>query len=433
METMLLGQGQAHFTMRRIWIALLVLVCGCNDEGGIAPPIVTTADPSDVTLTSATSGGSILHERPDLITTRGVCWGRNSSPVLNILSSKTEDGTGAGTFVSHLTGLGLFKYYLRAYATVGGQTYYGNEVILDIASLAPSLTMTHKQNIDNSSLEVETSIAYAGIEPIVERGVLWSVSNNPTLNTANKLIDGGTTLIYSTVIGPLSQWTLYYVRGYAVTSEGVYYSNVLQLILLPPVSYGSVTDVDGNTYRTTIIGSKTWLADNLMVTHYNDGSPITNASSQASFMDIGSGAFIAYDNSVSNVSVYGYLYNGYVVNNGKNVCMTGWHLPSAAEWQEMANSLGGQETAGGRMKAMTQWSSPNIAADNSSGFNGIPGGSYCRVCLGNTGIFADLGTDGYWRSSSPETFFYATNDLSSLRTKGTAHLNDGLSIRCVKD
>ncbi len=421
--------------MKQLLILLVLVFTACSsNDPGVSPPVITTAEPTDITFTSATITATIESAQPDQITVRGVCWARNPAPELDKLSSKTEDGAGAGTFTTSLTGLNPNKYYVRAYAKVRGQVFYGNEVTLDISALVPAITTTKKAYIDNSSLEVETAVTYTHSLPITEKGICWSTTNNPTITTAAKVINAGTDLTFLQVITSLSPWTAYYVRGYAITDLGVFYGNSIQVIILPPVSYGSITDIDGNTYPTTQIGSKVWMAENLKVTRYNDGTTLNASGSQDEFKNAGSGSYIPYGGSAGSLAAYGYLYNGYVVTSAKNVCMTGWHLPSPSEWSQLAANLGGMDTAGGRMKEVSNlWSSPNVAADNESGFSALPGGSYCRVCLSNTGIFADEGTDGYWWSSTPNTFYYVTNDLASMRTKSTAHVNDGLSIRCVKD
>ena len=85
--------------------------------------------------------------------------------------------------------------------------------------------------------------------------------------------------------------------------------------------------------------------------------------------------------------------------------------------------------AGTRMKESggTHWTTPNVGANNSSGFTGVGGGS---VHLGN---FVDFGTDGYWWSANTPSFYYLTHDLTSLRNKSSAVQGEGLSVRCVKD
>ncbi len=420
--------------MTKYFLLLTAVLLGCSaNDPAVKPPSIVTADPTQITLTSATLGGTIVTDHPDLITVRGVCWAQHQNPELGKLSSKTEDGAGAGTFVSELTGLGLNKYYVRAYAKVGGQVFYGNEVVLDIGALVPTVTAKSYSADGDDAVTVDLEIDYSGADPILKKGICWNISGNPSITGSSKSEVEGDALNFVAPMGPLAQWTSYFVRGYAVTAAGVYYGNTLKVLLLPAVNFGEVTDIDGNTYKTTVIGSHTWMAENLKVTRYNDGTPLADAGSADGFKSVATGAYVAYNGTSSNVATYGYLYNGYVVTSARNVCMDGWHLPTIGEWITLAGNLGGMAEAGGRMKDAALWSSPNVAADNSSGFSALPGGSYCRVCLSNTGIFADQGTDGYWWSSTMGTFYYVTNNLAEMRTLGTGNINDGLSVRCVKD
>lgn len=90
------------------------------------PAIITNAV-SNVTAGSAECGGEVLAAGGDVVTARGVCWSTSPNPTVN--DSHTADGTGVGTFVSHLSGLNAFTtYYVRAYATNSFGTAYGNEV-----------------------------------------------------------------------------------------------------------------------------------------------------------------------------------------------------------------------------------------------------------------------------------------------------------------
>lgn len=417
------------------FILLLVLSYGCgSNDAGVIAPLITTAEATNITLTSATIAVTIESTQSDMISVRGICWAQQTSPQLDNLSAKTENGTGTGSFSAEMTGLGTNKYYVRGYARMGDQVFYGNEVIVDVRLLTPQITTTKLSNVDLNTVEVETVIAYTHTSPISEKGICWSSSSTDlNINTGTKVVDAGASSSFVQTIGSLNPWTAYYVRGYAITGLGTFYGPVLQVVIIPPVTYGNVSDIDGNNYRTVVIGTKEWMADNLKVTHYNDGATIAASATQDEFKNAGSGAYVGYGATPASAATYGFLYNNYAVATGK-ICMTGWHMPSPTEWNQLATNLGGLETAGGRMKVPgNEWNSPNVAANNESGFSGLPGGSYCRVCLSNTGTFADQGTDGYWWSSSPGTFFYLTNDLASLRTKGTGNVNDGLSIRCIKN
>lgn len=99
----------------------------------------------------------------------------------------------------------------------------------------------------------------------------------------------------------------------------------------------TVTDIDGNIYRTVTIGTQTWMAQNLKVTKYNDGTPIplvTDGNVWATPLTPG---YCWYNNDESAFrDLYGALYNWYVldsaISEGRNVCPAGWHLPGNSEW-----------------------------------------------------------------------------------------------------
>lgn len=94
-------------------------------NGGLAT--LTTFATSQITSTTASSGGNITSDGGIAVTARGICWNTASSPTTS--NSKTTDGSGSGSFTSNLTGLSSGTiYYIRAYATNTNGTAYGNEV-----------------------------------------------------------------------------------------------------------------------------------------------------------------------------------------------------------------------------------------------------------------------------------------------------------------
>ena len=96
----------------------------------------------------------------------------------------------------------------------------------------------------------------------------------------------------------------------------------------------------------------------------------------AAWATLTTGAYCYYNNdSATYAATYGKLYNWYAVNDPRGLAPAGWHVPSDAEWTELINCLGGEDVAGGKMKAVSAlWYSPNTGATNSSGFTGLPGG-----------------------------------------------------------
>ena len=108
------------------------------------------------------------------------------------------------------------------------------------------------------------------------------------------------------------------------------------------IEYGTLQDIDGNTYRTVKIGDSWWMAENLRVTHFNDGTDLQefglSVEEDSLWERVNAPAY-----SSVNDSLYGLLYNGYVLNVGRNIAPEGWHVPSDAEWMELERELGMNE------------------------------------------------------------------------------------------
>jgi uncharacterized protein (TIGR02145 family) len=206
----------------------------------------------------------------------------------------------------------------------------------------------------------------------------------------------------------------------------------------------TVTDIDGNVYRTVQIGGQCWTAENLRTTTYANGDPIPNVTGNTAWIGLTTGAWAHYDNNASYENPYGKLYNWYAVADPRNVCPTNWHVPTDAEWNALVNYLDPANgsngeyslTAGGQMKSTgTQyWQAPNLGATNESGFSGLGGGG--RYDGG--GGFLNLGNGGYWWSaleSLPEYAFTRGLDGNSnvdLNRNGNFKMS-GFSVRCLRD
>jgi uncharacterized protein (TIGR02145 family) len=218
----------------------------------------------------------------------------------------------------------------------------------------------------------------------------------------------------------------------------------MKKLLLPLLLFGfnalaqtpgaGVTDIDGNQYTTVIIGTQEWMAENLRTNTYANGDPIPNVTDANQWQNLTTGAWAHYNNDSQYENPYGKLYNWYTVADPRNVCPTGWHVPSDAEWTVLSDYLGGESVAGGKMKSTgTQyWQSPNTDATNESGFSGLPGG-YRYI----NGTFNLIGYYGYWWSSTEygtfsawlRTLDYYIGDVYGNYPSKT----DGLSVRCLRD
>jgi uncharacterized protein (TIGR02145 family) len=103
--------------------SLLTIFWSCNKGESLS---VSTVPVTIITDNSARSGGEIISDRSNSVTARGVCWNTSNKPTIN--DSKTNDGSGIGSFESNLTDLKPnTQYYVRSYATNDESTIYGNQ------------------------------------------------------------------------------------------------------------------------------------------------------------------------------------------------------------------------------------------------------------------------------------------------------------------
>ena len=214
-------------------------------------------------------------------------------------------------------------------------------------------------------------------------------------------------------------------------------------IVNPTSGYGlGVSDASGIQYKSVFIGEQEWMAENLRTTKYSDGSIIngSNTITNSNWYSDQMAKWCNYGNSSSNDLVYGKLYNWYVINpasNGnKNVCPTGWHVPSLQDWNLLITYIGGSEVAGGLLKdasqATSSWLTPNTNATDFYKFKALPGG-----IRGQSGVFDDLNYYGYfWTStefnemtSEAKLLLYQFGKIESRKI----YKSDGISIRCIKD
>jgi uncharacterized protein (TIGR02145 family) len=207
----------------------------------------------------------------------------------------------------------------------------------------------------------------------------------------------------------------------------------------------TVTDIDGNIYNSVTIGTQAWMKENLKVTHYRDGTLIPNVTSATLWISLSTGARCYYNNdSVVNAPVYGALYNLFAVDDSRNICPIGWHVPSDGEWNIMEKYLDNtvDTTAtgyvgtdiGGKLKetGTTHWTSPNTGATNNSGFGALPGGT-----RSNDGAYYYVGDYGYgWSAMAYDAtnawYRYLCYDNSQVGRDYNSMVN-GFSIRCVRD
>ncbi len=194
-------------------------------------PTLTTSEASSITSTSAISGGNVTSYGGSAITARGICWSTSADPTTE--NDKTTEAGTTGEFTSSITGLASgTTYHVRAYATNGVGTAYGNEVAFVTLTL-PTVSTTSVSEITNATATSGGNVSNDGGAEVTARGVCWSTSINPTI-ADNKTSDGSGTGIFASSITLLTGSTRYYVRAYATNSEGTAYGNEVNFITLAP-------------------------------------------------------------------------------------------------------------------------------------------------------------------------------------------------------
>ena len=202
-----------------------------------------------------------------------------------------------------------------------------------------------------------------------------------------------------------------------------------------PILRNSATDIDGNTYGTVVIGEQEWMTENLVVTHYRDGTEIPNITSELSWKSTSSGAYCYYDNNSSIGDIYGALYNWYAVTNDRNIAPEGWHVPTETEWQTLVDYLGGKSVAGLHLKEVgtSHWNSPNTGVTNESGFTVLPGGSRDY----EYGSYNNMGNNAYFWSATQvitaNAWYLTLSYQHSTVGRFSYDKRQGFSIRLVRD
>jgi uncharacterized protein (TIGR02145 family) len=203
------------------------------------------------------------------------------------------------------------------------------------------------------------------------------------------------------------------------------------------INPGTGVTYNGYTYSSIVLGNgQEWMTENLRTASYRNGDPIVTGIDNASWYSNIIGAYDIYNNNMDNNYIYGKLYNWYAVNDPRQLCPTGWHVPTDAEWSSLTDYLGGEAVAGVKMKKTNGWDDfegQSGNGSNLSGFSGLPGGARFYY----DGSFIYSGRWGYWWASSDST----TSDAWCRRLnydngnvfRGSTNKKAGFSVRCLKD
>jgi uncharacterized protein (TIGR02145 family) len=298
----------------------------------------------------------------------------------------------------------------------------------------PTVSTASVSGITPSSAQCGGDVTADGGAQVTSKGVCFSTSQMPTTSDT-KTTDGSGLGIFNSNITGLDEYTTYYVRGYAINSEGTNCGTQVSFKTLPAPVY----DIEGNKYNALAIGNQIWIQENLKTTKLNDNTAIPQVTDNTAWENLTSPGYCYYDNDETTFrNTFGALYNWYSVYSGK-LCPTGWHVPTEDDWNTLISTLGGESIAGGKLKAMGTiddgdgfWYIPNVGPNNESKFTAHGGGART---LG--GGFLNIYAYSNWLtsteySSSEALYFHLGFDIQSV-VKQNGDIRSGLYVRCVKD
>lgn len=377
-------------------------------------PIVTTADVTDITQTTAVSGGNVTDDGGASVTARGVCWSTSQNPTIS--DNHTSDGNGTGSFTSNLTNLTAnTTYYVRAYATNENGTSYGEQksfTTLQNIEL-PTVTTTDVTDITQNTAVSGGNVTDDGGAAVTARGVCWSKDPNPTID--NSFISNGNgTGSFTIEISGLTSATTYYVRAYATNSEGTSYGEqktftTLQYIQLPTVTTTIVTNVTSTTATSggnvTDDGGATVTARGVCWSTSPDPTIDDNKTSDGN----GTGAFTSQLTNLTHSTTY--YIRAYATNS------EGTSYGEQKYFSTLSDGMiNGHQYVDLGLSSGLKWATCNVGADSPEDY-------------GNYYAWGETETKAEYTQDNSVTFGQQLNDISGNAQYDAATANWGGSWR----
>jgi uncharacterized protein (TIGR02145 family) len=309
---------------------------------------------------------------------------------------------------------------------------------------SPIVETTSVSGVLYTTAIAEGVLSDDGADQVVYKGVCWARHSVPTIKDSLTINGTGLGEFSSSILG-LTPGKKYYLRAFAFNSVDTTYGKEISFSthltgvkFNPLLTYGTITDIEGKSYKTIPIGSKVWMAENLRTTKLNDGTEIGLITNDADWSNLTNPAYCWFNNDQAFYeNIYGAYYNWFTVNTGK-LCPSGWHVPSDTEWQTFVDNLGGSSIAGSKIKEVgtNNWIYSNKSATNESGFTALPAGM--RGAL--DGVFGGQGYYGGWWSTtellpSPLSSAWCRwiHGDTTVLARSEIYKKDGFSVRCIMD
>jgi hypothetical protein len=286
---------------------LLVIATSCHKDKPTVP-VLETVEPSEISYFSASGGGMILKDGGADIISQGVCWSLSSNPTT--LDNKMAGNGNSESFTCKISQLNSNTvYHIKAFATNSAGTGYGEEfTFTTLQTLAPSVSTNPAASIVYRSAVVEGNITSDNGEPVLERGVCWSLSENPTIS-GTKLSSGSGLGIYTISLSQLQPSTKYYVRAYGINHVGITYGNQVEFTTMTPtIPTLSTSSVSSISTKSAMSGGEITNENGEVVTTRGicwSTSPSPTVNNSKTIIGSGIGTFSGtLDGLTSNTTYY---------------------------------------------------------------------------------------------------------------------------------
>ena len=242
-------------------------------------PVVETLEIKDIRTSTAKCGGNVKYDGGSTITACGVCWSsKTSTPTVK--DDHTEDFYSVGTYSSILTNLtAKTTYFVRAYATNGNGTSYGESKMFTSGNGMPIVETTPVgENITKESIISGGNVVDDGGYDVTSRGVVWGYVPYPTVGKSTQVDAGDGLGYFSAEIKnvDITNVNAVYIRAFAMNSVGTSYG---EQVVVTKVNYDYATlptmDFGGYHYKIRYMGEMSWSAandicDNFVLNGFSD-------------------------------------------------------------------------------------------------------------------------------------------------------------------